>query len=260
VNEQTFEPQKATTSRDVLGFYDRYAESWDERFGNVESTTLFHRMRLESLLHLARFRPSDRAVELGVGTGPYVDRIAPLVASLRCVDGAPGMLDVLKRKHSHLNNVDVALIDLERPLAQALPDADIVYMFGLLEHILDVPTFVANCAGLLKVGGRLVLVAPNGRSPWYGAMRRLCRAGAHCSSDRYYTPEQCDTVFSRAGFAREGLQYWGYAPAGVPRPVYNVLTWIGRLADRTPIRRYAGGMTVSYVLVGPGAAKARQST
>jgi SAM-dependent methyltransferase len=248
MDERTFTTRQASSSQDVLQFYDAYAASWDERFGADESVRRFHRMRLDSLLRLARFQSTDDAVELGVGTGPYVAQIAPRVRSLRCVDGAAGMLDVLLRKHRGIANVSVQRLDLERDIGGALPKADIVYWFGLIEHIIDVEPFLANCRAMLKPGGRLTFAAPNGRCPWYGSLRKIWRAGAHCSSDHYYTPEECDRLFERYGFTRSGLLYWGYAPAGVTGGLYTLLSALGSVIDMTPLRRYAGGMTLCYTL------------
>jgi SAM-dependent methyltransferase len=248
MDERSFATQRAASSRDVLKFYEAYSASWDERFGNRPTVAAFHRLRLESLLRLARFRRTDRAIELGAGTGPYADAIAPLVHELTCVDGAQGMLDVLQRKHAGFPNLSVRRVDLEEPLDGPLVDADVVFMFGLLEHIIETKVFAANCRRMLRPGGRLVLVAPNGRSPWYGALRKLFRAGAHCTSDKYYTVEECDALFSTQGLTREGLVYWGFAPAGVPRLLYYALHGVGALMSLTPLRQYAGGMTVSYLL------------
>ncbi len=248
MDERSFTTQPASSSRDVLKFYDAYAANWDERFGVDASVQRFHRMRLDSLTKLARFQKSDDAVELGVGTGPYVAEIAPMVRSLRCIDGSAGMLDVLARKHRALPNVSIQQLDLDRGLGEGFPEADVVYWFGLIEHIINADPFVANCRAMLKAGGRLVFAAPNGRCPWYGSLRRIWRAGAHCTSDHYYTPEECDALFGRHGFTRSGLVYWGYAPAGVSGILYSVLTAAGAIVDLTPLRRYAGGMTISYVL------------
>jgi len=248
MDERTFTTQQASSSHDVLRFYDAYAASWDERFGTDESVRRFHCMRLESLIRLARFQKTDEAVELGVGTGPYVAAIAPRVHALRCIDGAAGMIEVLARKHRMLPNVSMQQLDLEQRIGDGFPKADIVYWFGLIEHIINVEPFLANCRAMLKPGGRLVFAAPNGRCPWYGSLRKIWRAGSHCTSDHYYTPEECDRLLAPHGFKRNGLTYWGYAPAGVSGWLYALASAIGRVLDMTLLRRYAGGMTLSYVL------------
>lgn len=59
MNEQTFLTQPATCSRDVIRFYDRYARTWDERFGDGRATRAFHRERLASWR--STWRPGWRA-------------------------------------------------------------------------------------------------------------------------------------------------------------------------------------------------------
>ena len=246
VDERTFRTQDARSSRDVLAFYDTYAPNWDARFGDSPSTRAFHEIRLDSFLRLARLGPEMRLVELGVGTGAYLDAIAPKVHDVVCIDGSRGMLDVLEAKHRGLANIRAEQRDLEQTLADVEFAADLVYCFGLLEHIIRVDVFVRNCARMLRPGGRFVIIAPNGRSPWYGAMRRVCRSGAHCSTDRYYTPEQCARLLAPAGFESDGVVYWGWAPAGVPMALFRTLESVGSLLAKTPLRRYAGGMTVAF--------------
>lgn len=250
MDEKTFRTQVARSSREVLAFYDKYAATWDERFGHKWSTSEFHRIRLESFLKIANLKKTDRLVELGVGTGPYLDVILPLVKEIMCIDGSRQMLDVLRAKHGDLPNIKLLQMDLEQPIENSSLQPDLVYCFGLLEHIIDVNTFVANCKSMLRIGGRVVFVTPNGRSPWYSVIRRLWRAGRHCSSDRYYTREQIDSLTGGHGFAPEAVIYWGYFPAGVGDTLYKTLNLIGKIAERTWLRRYAGGLTVSYVLKG----------
>lgn len=82
----------------MLDFYDDYAESWDKRFGETESVKKFHQVRKDNFLEIAELSTSQTAIELGVGTGPYVTEIAPLVKELICIDGSEEMLKVLGKK------------------------------------------------------------------------------------------------------------------------------------------------------------------
>jgi SAM-dependent methyltransferase len=246
VNESNFRPQTAASSHDVLKFYDNYAEAWDERFGDQASTRDFHRIRLGSFLDLADLRTDQRVVEIGVGTGVYLPFIAPHVREVICIDGSRRMLEVLTAKHTGLKNLTVLQKDLEQNLGDIAFDADLVYCFGLLEHIINVDRFLENCRRMLKPSGRLIVVAPNGRSPWYGPIRRLWRAGSHCSSDRYYTEKSSNALFARFGFSPIGARYWGYAPAGAGNLTYRLLSGIGKILDHTPLRYYAGGLTLGY--------------
>ena len=249
MDEKHFSTAKAASSKDVLGFYDRYADEWDSRFGSARSVAAFHRIRLASFLRVARLKPAEQAMELGVGTGPYVDAIAPLVRRLVCVDGSVKMLERFRAEHQSLRNVTTLRLDLEEPICTDEEPVDVLYAFGLFEHIVDVNAFLRNCRVLLLPRGRLIIVGVNGRSWWYGWMRRLWRAGRHCSTDRYYTKEALDGLLTRHGFVPDSCHYWGYFPAGIGSFAYWPLRLIGAVVDRTPLRVYAGGLTASYVLV-----------
>jgi 2-polyprenyl-3-methyl-5-hydroxy-6-metoxy-1,4-benzoquinol methylase len=248
MDEKNFEMKITKSSRDVISFYDRYASTWDERFGSRNSTLEFHRLRLDSFLKIANLKPTDLLVELGVGTGTYLDVLSARVKEVVCVDGSEEMLKVLREKHGNLPNIKLLCLDLEHPQKDISFDADVVYCFGLIEHIINVDTFVLNCRNMVRKAGIVVFITPNGRSPWYGPMRRLWRAGRHCSSDRYYSKEQLDRLMTSYGFQLVEAKYWGSFPAGVGEGLYKSLNFIGKLIEKTRFDKYLGGLTVSYVL------------
>ncbi|MFC1975138.1 class I SAM-dependent methyltransferase [Chloroflexota bacterium] len=248
MNEKKFQTQISNSSTDVITFFDMYAPTWDERFGNRTSTTEFHKIRLEIFLKVANLKKNDCIAELGVGTGPYLDTLSPLVKEIICIDGSKQMLDVLQVKHRHLPNLKIIQMDLAHPIKDASFQVDLVYAFGLWEHIINADTLIMNCKKLLNPQGRAVFVSSNAKSPWYGMMRTLWRAGNHCSSDRYYTKEQMDELMQSQGFIPEAFIYWGYFPAGIGDPLYRFLSLIGKLIDKTWLRQYAGGMAMSYLL------------
>ena len=103
--------------------------------------------------------------------------------TLTCVDGSAGMLDVLRRKHAGRANVRLQQCDLEQAHDDDGFQADVVYWFGLLEHIIDTQTFLRNCRRMIGRGGRIVFAAPNGRCPWYGPLRRVARPSDHLHSN-----------------------------------------------------------------------------
>jgi len=248
MDERTFKTRDAKSSEDVLNFFDEYAPDWDARFGNRRSTVEFQKLRVEKFLQIAKLKSTDSVIELGVGTGPYLNTIAPLVKEVKCIDGSKRMLDVLENKYKHLSNIELLQIDVEKPLQNCAFNADIVYCFGLLEHIIDVNTFLKNCVKMLSAKGRMVFVCSNARSPWYKGMSKLWRAGRHCSTDKYYTDMQLNKLMVHFGFTPQEFIYWGYFPAGINDVLFNMLNIVGRMIDKTWLRRYAGGFAASYKL------------
>lgn len=246
MDERTFKTQESRSSKDVLAFYDKYAATWDTRFGHKQSTADFHRVRFQSFLAVANLKKTDSVVELGVGTGPYLEMISPLVKEVVCIDGSGQMLEVVRAKYGQLTNIRTLQMDLEQPPGRVAFRADLIYWFGLLEHIVDPDALMMNCKGMLGEGGRIVVVASNAKCPWYHGMNRLWRVGKHCSTDRYYAKDTLDGLMNRHGFHPKKFIYWGYSPAGVGNSVHLLLSAIGRVLDKTSLRQYAGGMTASY--------------
>lgn len=246
MDEKSFKTRQATSSKDVLDFYDKYAETWDQRFGDTESIREFHTIRLNSFLKLARLDKRMTAAELGVGTGPYVTEIAPLVAKLICVDGSIEMLKVLGRKTKNYKNVQLEQIDLSKPLLQVNFSVDLIYFFGLIEHVIDIDNLMENCIKMLNDGGKIVIISSNALSPWYYGLRKFFRGGIHCTTDRYYTRRSLGKVMARHGFIEEKCIYWGFFPAGIEGLFYRILKFIGGLLEKTPLKAFGGGMTISY--------------
>jgi SAM-dependent methyltransferase len=229
VREESFRTKKSKTSLDVIGFYDDYALDW------------------RSFLEIADLKDTYRVIELGVGTGAYLDTIAPLVKEVICIDGSVEMLNVLKEKHHNISNLRLYNFDLEKRIEDLITDADLVYCFGLLEHIIELDPFLNNIKCFLRKGGRVLFVTPNAKCIWYGKLRHVYRAGKHCSTDEYYSKKQIDELMLKSGFIPSDVRYWGYFPAGVTYAEYKILESLGRIIDKTPLRKYAGGLTVSYI-------------
>jgi len=248
MDEKTFKKRQSSSSNDVFEFYDDYAETWDTRFGKTESVIEFHKKRLKNFLELAELSKDKVAAELGVGTGPYVEDIAPLVKKLICVDGSKGMLNVLKSKAKNLKNVNIKQIDLSKPIKKTEIKADVVYFFGLIEHVIDIDTLMENCKLMLNDGGRIVAVASNATSPWYYGVRRFSRAGSHLTTDKYHSRKTLGKVMREHGFEEQDYRYWGFYPAGIEGFAYKFLRWFGDILENTPLKIFAGGMTISYKL------------
>lgn len=248
MDEKTLLTKDSINSEDVIGFYDTYAEHWDKRFRHTKSTQRFHQIRLETFLRLAKLKKYEVAIELGVGTGQYLDKIASLVKEIICIDGSQKMLGILLKNNKHLNNITVRRMNLEEEDQAIRVKSDIIYCFGLIEHIINTNVFIENCKRMLNSNGRIIFVTPNGKCPWYGKLRKLFRSGKHCSTDRYYYKEQIDKIMCQYGFVSQDFIYWGYYPAGIGNLLFYLLDWLGKILDKTRFRQYAGGLTVSYIL------------
>ncbi len=255
INEKNFFTQSVSSEKDVIGFYDKYADGWDDRFGhqNLPSTAHFLRRRLDSFFEALgpiSSSASVHAVELGVGTGVYLNKLSKSFNSIIAVDGSKNMIKNLeiKLQQQKIDNVipkisSVSSLEFIRDNSH-----DLVYFFGLIEHIIDVDAFINECYRVLKPGGFLVGVTPNGKSPWYQIRALIRGTGKHCSTDHYYNKKQLSSLFESHGFIWNIHCYWGLVYAGCSnRFLYRALSMLEPLLEKSFLASFLGGITFKVI-------------
>jgi ubiquinone/menaquinone biosynthesis C-methylase UbiE len=250
MDEKSFITKKSNDEDDVIEFYDHYAHSWDNRFGLSMSTKHFIEKRWESFERvLGNSKKSDLALELGVGTGIYIDRASKLFSKILAVDGSKKMLIELNKKldEKKIRNVSTLHSNVLSISEVSNETIDCLYFFGLLEHIVNVDKFVQEIYRVLRKDGIVIGVTPNADSPWY-RLRSLVRGtGKHCSSDKYYKKRDIESLFLRYGFYSAEFDYWGAVPAGLKsKNVYKILSFIEDKLRKTRFNNYLGGITFKF--------------
>lgn len=246
MDEKSFVTQKVTSQRDVIQFYDTYAQAWDSRFGEHLSSQHFLSRRWNSFLKLlGKTGRAEQALELGVGTGVYIEEASLKFARITAVDGSQKMLQQLTQKlqQKNINNVTPLLADATELSGIEAASVDVIYFFGLVEHILDVDKFFTTLLRVLKPGGVVIGVMPNGKCPWYNIRRHIRKTGKHCESDRYYTWQDVKIWREKYGFESCKKIYWGGVPAGTAGLPYIFLRLLERPLELSPFRSWCGGLT-----------------
>lgn len=246
MDETSFSTAQSSSEEDVIRFYDDYAETWDGRFQKTPGTKIFIEERwrtFEEALSLVSRRKV--AVELGVGTGVYIDKVARLFETVIAVDGSGRMLEVLRNKLSVLGTDNVQVQKANVLNLEAIEDdsVDVVYFFGLLEHVVDVDSFFSEMRRILNINGAIVGVTPNGLSPWYLLRRVIRGTGKHCSSDQYYTKRKLALLVRRHALHLESVRFWGMVPAGTSGFALSALSGFGKVISHSPLRLFLGGLT-----------------
>jgi SAM-dependent methyltransferase len=149
----------------------------------------------------------EHVLEIGSGIGNLSDFI---VDRRRVVlsDTEPYYLGRLHERYGDRPNVEIARLYLPT-VDGALADErfDTIICLNVLEHVKDDARSLAVMRGLLKPGGRLLLLVP--ALPWiYGTL------DAALGHYRRYTPRELREKYAAAGLAMPHLEYFNLA--GIP--------------------------------------------
>jgi len=176
-----------------------------------------------------------RVLDIGCGAGLLSEPLARLGADMVGIDPAAENIEAA-RVHAAASGVAV---DYRAATAEALAEAgerfDVVLAMEVVEHVTDVPAFVATCAAMVKPGGLLVMATLNRTLKSFalaivGAeyVLRWVPRGTH-QWDKFVKPEELETAIEDSGLRVIGER-------GV---IYNPL------ADRWQL---SSDMDVNYML------------
>ena len=232
--------------------FSRIAETWWDPRGPMAALHKFNPVRLAYIRDqaAARFgrdtrRPDSltglRILDIGCGGGILSEPLARLGAQMVGADPAERNIAVA-RAHAEAAGVTA---DYRCTTAEALAEAgerfDIVLAMEVVEHVNDVPAFVATCAAMVKPGGLMIAATLNRTMKSFAlaivgaeyVLRWLPR-GTH-RWDKFVTPEELSAAMTMGGLAVT-------ATTGV---IYNLL------ADRWQI---SNDTDVNYMVVAEKAA------
>jgi ubiquinone/menaquinone biosynthesis C-methylase UbiE len=228
----------------VRDYYDRVAETWDAMEGADSYNPYFTRQlrdHLKALLADLAGKPS--ALELGAGTGPYLDVTAPLFANLIATDVSSGMLAVLERRTSQLGLTNVVILQQDAYDLRAIESAsvDVVYSVGLLETIANFHRLFAEIYRVLRPSGTVAGITSNGDCPWYWLRKFIEGGERHGRTGQLATARGLNHVLRQVGFTTPEIVYWGAVrPQMQSRAIITVLAAAEKIVAPTPAARYLG--------------------
>jgi 2-polyprenyl-6-hydroxyphenyl methylase/3-demethylubiquinone-9 3-methyltransferase len=150
---------------------------------------------------------SLRILDVGCGAGILAEPLARMGAAVTGIDPSPELI-AAARLHAAESGL---AIDYRAATAEDLAASgaqyDVVTALEVVEHVTDVPAFVAACAALVKPGGMLVTSTINRTTKAYllaivGAeyVLRWLPRGTH-TYDKLVTPAELAVAFRAAGLA-----------------------------------------------------------
>jgi len=251
----------ADSSR-VSSVFDGLAPQYDDMWtrsavGRLQREAVWR--RLDEL-----FRPGDRLIDLGCGTGEDALHFASLGIAVRAIDTSPGMVRIARAR-----GVDASVLPIEELQSVSGTFDGAISNFGALNCVADLRAVSSALAGLIRPGGRLAICVM-GRfclweTLWYLLRCDLRRAFQRLRPVTTDTPQHVrvhhfsirrlgrafDPEFTLVEWRGIGLAVPpSYVPA-LPRLVYRWFGAIDRRAAHWPVLRALGDHRLAVFIRNP---------
>ena len=221
------ESAPSTIDESEIARFDALAETWWDPEGPMKPLHRIQPARLtfirdQGTAHFLRDRRSPRlftglaALDVGCGGGLLCEPLARLGADVTGIDAAPNNIAVAAR-HAAMMDLDITYETATAEDYAARGNAfDIVLALEIVEHVGDVPAFLAALSTLVRPGGILIMSTINRTAKAFllaivggeYVLRWLPR-GTH-DWHRFVTPDELGRGLEDAGLAvidRAGLTY-----------------------------------------------------
>ena len=165
----------STIDTDELAYYDRLANEWWDEAGKFWPLHRLNRLR-ETYLKQQICQHFDRdemavnplygltVVDIGCGGGILSESMARLGATVTGIDIVEKGLQVA-RQHSLGQHLDIEYLECTaEELVRLEKRYDVVLNMEVVEHVLELPTFIDSCAQLMKPGA-ITFIATINRNP-----------------------------------------------------------------------------------------------
>jgi len=176
------------------GYYRETTPLWKRLMGFLLYLAPARRTYLDFNVMYLPAQPQGRLLDVGCGSGTQIEMMHSIGWSAEGVDH-----DAVAVKHARRKGLRVNLGTLE---AQEYPEYhfDAVVMSHVIEHVHNPLRLMKECYRILKSGGRVVLVTPNGKS-WGHRMFQDAWLGLDPPRHLHvFTPRSLCQLVERAGF------------------------------------------------------------
>lgn len=216
--------------------------NWDSPSGRRRA-----QRRASLLVEQAGLAPGVRALELGCGSGIFLEMAAASGARIRGLDLSQ---DLLAKARARLASVANASLDCGNAEQAPYRDAtfDAVYGSSVLHH-LSLPRALAETFRVLRPGGRIAFAEPNILNPQVAVMFHLGL------TKRYFGVSPDERAFSRfraaaalreAGFEAVSVRPFDFLHPATPAGLIDAVSGLGQVVERLPlVREVAGSMLIS---------------
>lgn len=191
--------------------------------------------------------PGKHALELGCGTGVFLEKVARSGARIRGLDLSEELLARARKRTAGLSG-----IGLDRGNAEQMPypddSFDAVYGSSVLHH-LDLERALGEVFRVLKRGGRIVFTEPNLLNPQVAFMFHFPPTKpffAVSPDERAFTRFRAAGVLRSLGYGSASVRPFDFLHPSTPEGWIRGVSHMGRLIEGIPIlRELAGSILIS---------------
>jgi 2-polyprenyl-6-hydroxyphenyl methylase/3-demethylubiquinone-9 3-methyltransferase len=167
--------QPSTIDPKELSYYNKLAKEWWDESGRFWPLHRLNRVREAYLkrqicLHfdrdLTKANPLQglSVIDIGCGGGILSESMAKLGATVTGIDVVPKSL-LVARQHSQSEHLKIEyLVCSAEEMVKSDQQYDVVLNMEVVEHVVELPTFIRSCAQLLKEDG-ITFIATINRNP-----------------------------------------------------------------------------------------------
>jgi ubiquinone/menaquinone biosynthesis C-methylase UbiE len=189
--------------------------------------------------------PGRLALELGCGTGIFLEKVARCGARVVGLDLSADLLSKARARLAGAPNVV-----LRRGNAEQMPYAassfDAVYGSSILHH-LDLDRALAEVFRVLRPGGRCVFTEPNILNPQVAVMFRVGFTRKHFGvspDEMAFSRFEAARALKAAGFTEAEVEPFDFLHPATPQVLCGVVDRVGRAFERVPVLREIAGSFV----------------
>ncbi len=237
-HSQTNEPTTSNIDSEEIERFARIADEWWDPLGKFRPLHLLNPVRLsfirdETCRHFSKDSQANEPLkgldilDIGCGGGLLCEPLTRLGASVTGIDPARRSINAA-RAHAAETGLEIDYRPARaEDLASAGEQFDVVINMEVIEHVPDVPAFIATCADLVRPGGLMLASTLNRTLKAFGLaivgaeyILRWLPAGTH-QWQRFVTPDELKKALLAAGM--EGVEITGMS--------YNPLSGVWSLSN-----------------------------
>ena len=211
--------------------------TWDSPAGRLRADR-----RANLFIEHGGLRRGVRALELGCGTGVFLDRVAGSGAQLHGIDLSTHLLE--KARARLLGRPNVAL-DCGNAEQMPFPHAayDVVYGSSVLHH-LNLEVSLREVLRVLRPGGRIVFTEPNILNPQVFVIFHLGLTKRYfgVSPDELaFSRFRARAVLARLGYRDVSVRPLDFLHPSVPAAWVHLVSRVGERLEKVPLLREVAG-------------------